>query len=185
MKKQMFALTLAMAIAVASSTAKADTFGYTFTGNDGVVATGNLIGNSVPTGGYNITSGTIFMSGLADTNLDGTGVLVQNIGQVFKTGGGTNVDASGTDSLLFPFTDQLVDINGLFLFRMDSGEGAALGSLNAIWGNNQGGYGMFGGNWTLNDSGVLTATPEPRSLLLLGTGLLGLAGMARRRFTHV
>ena len=176
MKKQIFTLAMATAIAFATSTAKADVFSYTFTGNSGEVATGTLTGNAVPTGGYDITSGTIFMTG-AFSALDGAGVLVPNTGQVFRTGGGTNVNAAGTDSLLFPFTNQVIDSTGLFLFQMDSGQGAVLYSNEP----QSSGYGMFGGNWTLNDSGSLNVTPEPSSLLLLGTGLLALGGLTCRR----
>jgi hypothetical protein len=177
MKKQLFALTMATAIAFASLTAKADTFYYSFTGNDGVVATGSLTGSSAPTGGFDITSGTIFMTG-AFSALDGSGVLVLNTGQVFQTGGGTNVNAAGTDSLLFPFTNQIIDNTGLFLFQMNSGQGAVLFSNEP----QAPGYGMFGGNWTLNDTGDLTVSPEPSSLMLLGTGLLGVVGVARKKF---
>jgi hypothetical protein len=180
MKKQLFTLTMAMAIAFASLTAKADTYYYSFTGNDGVVANGSLTGDWVSTGGFDITSGTIFMTG-ADSSLDGAGALVLNTGQVFQTGGGTNVNAAGTDSLLFPFTDQIIDDTGLFLFQMDSGQGAVLFSNEP----QASGYGMFGGNWALNDSGDLSVSPEPSSLMLLGTGLLGLAGMARKKFGRI
>lgn len=181
MKKQIFALTMAMAVTLASSTASAETFGYTYTGNDdGVVATGMLTGNLSAPGAYLITSGTIDLIGAG--SLDGTGLFVPNPGTgVFQTGGGTQLILDGTDSLLYPFASQLIGNNGLFLFQMDAGQGVGLFSNEP----DSPGYGMFGGNWTLNDKGTFGTTPEPSSLLLVGTGLMALASAARSRLARV
>ncbi len=180
-------LALAMALAAVPLTAKADsTFGYTYVGNDGVFATGTLTGIQTAVGVYDITSGNITLSGAPACNncgplsgpLDGTGVFVQNPGTgVFQTGGGTELILTNTDSFLYPFSSQLIDDNGLFLFQMNGGLGVGLFSNEPV----NPGYGMFGGNWTINDTGNLSLTPEPPSLLLLGTGLLGMAFLLFRR----
>jgi hypothetical protein len=181
MKKQIFALTMAMAVTLASSTASAETFGYTYTGNgDGVVATGMLTGDLSAPGAYLITSGTIDLTGAG--SLDGTGLFVPNPGTgVFQTGGGTQLILAGTDSLLYPFASQLIGNNGLFLFQMGAGQGVGLFSNEP----DSPGYGMFGGNWTLNDKGAIDVTPEPSSLLLVGSGMMVLASAARTRFARV
>ncbi len=106
---------------------------------------------------------------------------------MFQTEGGTELILPGTDSLLYPTADQLIDDSGLFLFQMTTELGVGPFSNEP----NEPGYGMFGGNWTLNDAGSLdvtpdpaSMTPEPSSLMLFGTELVGLAGIARRRFIH-
>ncbi len=43
------------------------------------------------------------------------------------------------------------------------------------------GEGIYDGTVTISDVGVATATPEPGTWGLVGTGLLGLVGVARRR----
>jgi hypothetical protein len=46
------------------------------------------------------------------------------------------------------------------------------------------GYGANGPDGEIVDDLTITATPEPGSFLLLGTGLLGLAGALRRKFAR-
>lgn len=180
-------MTLAGALAVAAP-ASATTFDYTFTAGS-LVATGTLTGNLVAPGEYDITSGTINIVG---SSMNGSGVLapVQSNGN-FYTGGGTILTFSPLpDTDLFPNSNPQIDNNGAFTFDLTSGAGAGDGF--AIWSNGADNYGGFGGNWnfvglgggdSFTTSSVTSeaATPEPDSLLLLGSGLFAMAGGLYRK----
>jgi hypothetical protein len=156
-KLSLISLACATALAICPSGLAAQTWDFTFTYGS-VVATGTLTaGSVVAPGEYNITSGTIDVTGSA---IDGTGVLVPiPASGVFETGGGTNLFGFGaTDfevSNLYPNQNpQINDVSGVLLFAIggfNTVTGAGPGSGLAIWSNGPGNYGGFGGNWTFND----------------------------------
>ncbi len=69
-----------------------------------------------------------------------------------------------------------------FIFSITGGTGLFAGATGSLLANGQitplpGGF----NNSTLNFNGTITTVPEPTTLLLLGTGLAGVAAKARRR----
>jgi hypothetical protein len=172
MKKFSVAL-LALATAIAiSPAAKADTFDVTVTGG-GVTAAFDLTGTSAGGGVFTLTSGSVDVSGAVAPAENGL--------FSFVAGTGTSPSSQFTyDSWFDPSTTYVDSANGLLFINGSESE------FN--WFYNDGSYGPAG-SWGLWEevSGVpgyameITATPEPSSLLFLGTGLLVLAFILFRK----
>jgi hypothetical protein len=143
------------------------------------VITANIGGSFLPssdlgTFNYTIPAGETITSATVTLNsLDG---LYSGTANIFLDG--TSLGAMAVDSTqTFTITDL-----GL-LDTLDDGSAELTWSV----GDNNGGIGWLlstgGETLTIDTTGSpISATPEPSSLVLLGTGLLGFAGMARKRF---
>ena len=90
-------------------------------------------------------------------NLADTFVLRDNNGNSISANFGTNVS------------------NGILTLTDTNILSATIGTTDPAWD-----FALSGGSYT-SSSGSPTPTPEPGTLIMLGTGLLGLAGVARKK----
>jgi hypothetical protein len=181
MKKYCLAL-LAIAAALAITPAiKADTFPFLFVTSNGTTITGTLTGSLSSPGVYAIdgVSGTLNDTYFPSAN--GVYDVVSDPISPDPTNSTVPVNWFTYDDLLTPGAPdgEILDNDGLYFYD------SSLGWAISIWGNGAGQpY-----TWEVADSGgyrdggdgEFYITPEPTSLLLLGTGLLGLAFLAFRK----
>jgi hypothetical protein len=155
-----FALLSALALPVV---AHADTFDFSATGaGGGFSGSGTLVASPNGSGSDTITG------------ISGTDVFALVAPSLFNN----------NDNLLFPGSSTLVDGHG-FAFTANQGDtdftvdifSASAGVYDAFFVDSDG----FSATIPVTFSLASTATPEPSSLLLMGTGVLALAALGRRR----
>jgi PEP-CTERM motif len=172
--KLKFMVCLVASVLSAVSAAKADSFNLNVSGS-GFNGSGLLTGTVTSGGASMITGGNITINGMSATiinNPNGTAF------SDYATGSSYDFDY---DNLVSGGQSASLDTDGL-LFLLSNGAVVNLWEVNGVYYWNE----FANGQWTFDPSvgqggeaidANISATPEPGSLVLLGTGLLLLTGL--------
>ena len=138
---------------------------------------GGIIGSTASTSGTPSATNTFSISSQLETlnHVAATGTVVVTTGTLVgdcTTGctftGGT-LDVDGATDFNGTFSGTLTDSNGVIEIHANPGGNPVVAGFNFVVASDG------------QVSGDFTVTPEPGTLGLLGTGLVGLAGMVRRK----
>jgi hypothetical protein len=187
MKKTLLASVVAICTMIGAQTAAhAALYDFTFSGPSfGTSQINTVIGTLTTSGaaannfsGQAITGITGTYDGAAITGLSG----FQGSDNLFFYGSGSGV-VLANDGLTSSGAGVFVDHNGLS-FSTASASANLYTSDGAYVFQDSNGVTVFG-NGTFTASAASTPVPEPGSLALLGTGLLGLLLVAKRKRVHI
>jgi hypothetical protein len=124
--------------------------------------------------------------------IDHSGGLTFTKGATFLSIGNFVIDTANSDVTGFAMNSSGLDVASAPLFTIGSGltlalTGTAAGAISATFFNGDSGITqtLTGFKVGVADPQPTAITPEPGSLLLMGTGLLGVASVGYRRFVRV
>lgn len=169
MRRVVLLAVLALALPVAASATTLD-FGFggvmgSTASTSGTASSGSTfsISSQLLTLNFAPTTGTVVVT---------TGVLSGNCASAAGcsfTGG--SIDVDGAVDFNGAFSGTLTDINGVITVKANEGGSPVIAGFNFVVNST----GSVSGDFTVSP------VPEPGTLGLLGTGLVGLAGMVRRK----